>query len=317
MELYYSSLSDVGNVRTNNEDCLFTGKLKKDCWLFVVADGMGGHDAGEVASYEAVTMLTRALKKETDENLTEALKNIVLDINEALINKGKKVSDHKGMGTTLSALYIKKNLGYVVHVGDSRIYRHSKSGLVQLTEDHSLVGKLLKNGFITESEAQSHPKRNVLYQSVGLKQGIEVQTMGPFPVRMGQKFLLCSDGLNNEVPDSEIEHIMHFKSTRQIVDHLIQRAKAGTAADNITVVAVSTEEDDSTEIDKTVRLTVPVNVRKKRKKKVGLLILLGLLVLLLAALIYFLVQDSQKEGDGRMVSPPVAKGGDNGRQTIR
>ncbi len=301
MELYYSSLSDVGNVRTLNEDFLYAGKLKGGEHLFIVADGMGGHSAGEVASYRAVTGFIKALKKGVGRNVPDALRQIVLNINEKIIHEGKKTGKHRGMGTTLSALYIKNDQGYIVHVGDSRIYRYSKSNgnLEQLTEDHSLVGKLLKDGFITEEEAQSHPKRNVLYQSVGLKEGIEVQARGPFPIQKGQKFLLCSDGLNNELIDTEIKEFLKLNSMRRVVEELIKKAKTGTAADNITVIAISTEKDktdETTQVEDTVKLTAPLKIKRKRKKRLIILLLLGLLMLLLAAVVYLLVQDFKKEG---------------------
>ena len=301
MELYYSSLSDVGNVRTHNEDFLFAGKLKGGEHLFIVADGMGGHSFGEVASYRAVTGFIKALKKGVGRNVPDALRKIVADINSKLVLEGKKVGVHKGMGTTLSALYIKNGMGYIVHVGDSRIYRYSNSTgeLEQLTEDHSLVGKLLKDGFITEEEAQAHPKRNVLYQSVGLKEEIEIQSMGPFPIQKGQKFLLCSDGLNSEVVDIEIKEFLKMTSMRRAAEGLIKKAKAGTASDNITVIAVSTEKDETdeaTRVEDTVKLTVPLKIKRKRKQRIVILLLLALLILLLAAVIYLLVQDFKKEG---------------------
>jgi protein phosphatase len=296
MELYYSSLSDVGNVRDHNEDFLYAGKLKSGDYLFIVADGMGGHSAGEVASYRAVTGFIKALKKGVGKNVPEELRQIVLSINDKLIHEGKKEDTRRGMGTTLSVLYIKGCLGYIVHVGDSRIYRYSDSyeGLEQLTEDHSLVGKLLKDGFISAEEAQAHPKRNVLYQSVGLKEEIEVQAMGPFRVREGQKFLLCSDGLNTELSDAEIVEFLKLPSTHRAVEGLINKAKTGTAADNITAIAISTmkgDEDSTTLVENTVKPAVPLQIIKKRNKKIAIFILLGLLALLLAALVIMLAKN--------------------------
>lgn len=266
MKLYYHGLSDRGNLRGNNEDYVFAGKLKKDEYLFIVADGMGGHQAGEIASRKAVSMFVRQLQKEknikTDENnnyILERLKQIVMDINETLIREGSRSHKKNGMGTTLSALYIKKDQAYIVHVGDSRIYLFpgslthtgnitNTSGqlkqLSQLTEDHSFVGKLLKDGLITEEEARSHPKRNVLYQSIGIKRDITIQTTGVIPIQMGQKFLLCSDGLYGVVPDSEIEEYLNGKSTAQIAEALVRRAKFNGGPDNISVIVVSTEKDE-------------------------------------------------------------------------
>jgi serine/threonine protein phosphatase PrpC len=299
MQLYYASLSDVGNVRSHNEDFLFSGKVKNEGYLFIVADGMGGHSSGEVASYKAVAGFVRSMRKGVEKNITEAMRRIVLDINDELITEGKKSAKEKGMGTTLSALYITGDNGYIAHVGDSRIYRYAdsqngNSSLVQLTEDHSLVGRLLKDGFITPDEAHTHPKRNVLYQSVGMKKGIEVQAIGPITIKKGQKFLLCSDGLNSELRDFEIKEFLELDSPRQIVERLIERAKQGTASDNITVIAVSTELKDTDEITQpvdTVKVPVPIKVKMKlrrKKKKLLILILVGIIVLLLAVMIYLL-----------------------------
>lgn len=300
MQLYYASLSDVGNVRTHNEDFLFSGKVKNEGYLFIVADGMGGHSSGEVASYKAVAGFVRSMRKGIEKNITEAMRRIVLDINDELIIEGKKSAKEKGMGTTLSVLYITGDNGYIAHVGDSRIYRYSNSqngdsSLVQLTEDHSLVGRLLKDGFITSDEAHTHPKRNVLYQSVGMKKGIEVQAIGPIAIKKGQKFLLCSDGLNSELRDFEIKEFLELDSPRHIVEGLIERAKQGIASDNITVIAVSTELKDTDEITQpvdTVKVPVPIKVKMKlrrRKKRLLILILVGVIVLLLAAMIYMLI----------------------------
>ncbi len=294
MELYYSSLSDVGNVRVKNEDFLFAGKLGGDEYLFVVADGMGGHHAGEVASYKAVMELVRGVKKGTGENILGSLEGIVLDINKMLFEETGKSAHDKRMGTTLSALYIRGAQGYIVHVGDSRIYRYSEKGLVQLTEDHSVAAKLLKDGFITREEVKTHPKRNVLYQSVGLRPGIEVKTLGPVPVREGQKFLLCTDGLNNELADEEIEGFLRFNSTRYIAGELIEKARAGKAADNITVIVVSTERDNTMVLDDTLKMST-FGWKRLKEKRVVYFLLSALLVLLLIIALYLLIKDLQKE----------------------
>ncbi|MCP5107725.1 MAG: serine/threonine-protein phosphatase, partial [bacterium] len=292
-------------------------------------DGMGGHSAGEVASYRAVTRFIKAVKKGVGSNVPEALRRIVLNINTSLIQEGKKEADRRGMGTTISALYFKGNMGYIAHVGDSRVYRYSNSGsnpslerLEQLTEDHSLVAKLLKDGFISAEEAQNHPKRNVLYQSVGLKQGIEDQALGPFPIQKGQKFLLCSDGLNNEVGDKELTEFLELRSTHRIVEGLIKRAKTRTASDNISVIAVSTEKGETgeiTRVEDTVKLGVPVRVRRRQRKKIVIFLLLCLLVLLLAAVVYLLMQDVKKEPDGvgNGTAYNERRGRDNGNGTFR
>jgi len=287
-----------------------------------VADGMGGHQAGEIASRKAVSFFVSEVEKNLEgknkDDTGEELKQILLKVNETLIEEGRKVLRRNGMGTTLSALYIKNSRGYIVHVGDSRIYRYSNSKpgsgtlvetaspakqLNQLTEDHSFVGKLLKDGFITEEEARHHPKRNVIYQSIGMKREIDIQVVKSFPIKQGEKYLLCSDGLYNVVSNSEI--IKHLKGvgTAGAAKQLIKEAKACGGPDNISVIVVSTEQDkdeNKTALDltDTVKIVSPLRFLKVRKrKKIVFFILLGLMLLLLMALIYMLVMAVDTGGE--------------------
>ena len=311
MELYYQGLSDAGNVRENNEDYWFAGRLKNDEYLFIVADGMGGHEAGEVASRKAVSIFVRQLEKEINieagEDSTyilDSLRRIVMGVNETLVREGSRSRKKNGMGTTFSALYIKKNQGYIVHVGDSRIYLLSPAvvhtgnidtstapgpmkRLTQLTDDHSFVGKMLKDGLITEEEARNHPRRNVLFQSIGLKKDITIQTKGPLPIQIGEKYLVCSDGLYGVVPDSKIEEYLNEKSTAQIAGELVKRAKKNGGPDNISVIVISTEPDETTNLPDTVKIIFS----PPKKTRVWFFILLGLLVLLLVLTISFLVMN--------------------------
>ena len=313
MELFYSALSDAGNVRSSNEDYLFAGNLGQDEYLFIVADGMGGHNAGEIASRKAVSVFVSELEKsreeETKNGIGEELKRILLEVNEALMIEGSKSPRRKGMGTTLSALYIKGESGYIAHVGDSRIYRYLNDGedkgnkpgqLMQLTEDHSFVGKLLKNGFITEEEARSHPKRNVIYQSIGLRKEINIQVMESIPIKKGQKYLLCSDGLSGVVPAGEIVESLKLKgaSTSAVAKQLVKKAKRNGGPDNISVIVVSTEmgKCDSTDLADTIKIVDSYLAPGKRKKKIAFLVLLGLLILLLAALIYLVIVTMDADG---------------------
>ncbi len=347
MELYYYGLSDPGLIRDNNEDFFFAGKLKEDEYLFIVADGMGGHQAGEVASQKAVSMFVKEMMQENKpaalENPREILgylEDIVVDINETLMEEGSKFHKKNGMGTTLSVLYIKNRVGYIVHVGDSRVYlygdavstgrvsplsppRPGEPGhpveqgepkrLHQLTEDHSFVGKLVKDGFITEEEARNHPKRNVLYQSIGLKRDITIQTLGGLPILKGQKYLLCSDGLYGVVPEEEMEGFLSGGSVSQIAEQLIKRANFNGGPDNISAIVVVLENDEANELSDTAKAreladTVKIvgsSARAKRKVGVWVLALLGLLVLLLILVIYFLLASAVS--DSNPMSPLAKK----------
>jgi hypothetical protein len=151
------------------------------------------------------------------------------------------------------------------------------------------VGKLLKTGIINEEEARNHPRRNVLYQSIGLKKDINIQALGAFPIEIGQKYLLCSDGLYGVVSNDEIREHLRERSTARVSQQLVQLAKKGGGPDNITVIVVSTEKDDDVELPDTAKIVVPTP-GKGKLSKVWYLLLLGLLVLLLAIIIYFLVR---------------------------
>jgi PPM family protein phosphatase len=319
MELFYAGLSDVGNARPNNEDYQFAGKIGNEEYLFIVADGMGGHNAGEIASRSAVTELVNKIETKRQNNLPVDLEPLIAEINDILYIESTQISQKSGMGTTLSVLYVRDDLGFVGHVGDSRIYRYYNGSatiksyvqslpndstrpesipqLVQLTEDHSFVGKLLKDGLINEEEARNHPRRNVIYQSIGSKAQISVHVLPPIPIKKGQKFILCSDGLYGVVPDNDIKNILTGPSPVIIARQLIQEAKRNGGPDNITVIVVCTEIDansnthtapDTDPFSTAMDASASVPVVKKRRR-IGLFVLLGLLLLLLGAIIFFLV----------------------------
>jgi len=326
MKLYYTGLSDVGNVRTNNEDYIYTGQVNENDYLFITADGMGGHHAGEVASRKAVTQFVRKIEQGIGTEITESLKTIVKEINQSLMDEGNRSKKKNKMGTTLTVLYITEESAYIVHVGDSRVYWYNKNGdrhnqldqrlehnkqtpgFIQLTDDHSFVGQLLKNGLITEQEARVHPRRNVLYQSVGLKKDINIQAIGPITLQIGDKFLLCSDGLHGVVPDATLKELLETQSNKNAAKKLIKKAKQNGGPDNISVIVVSTEKDspkkkvDKTTPDMMLEDTVEIppittNTTKKKKKtgkgKTGIFLLLILLILLLAAAVYILVTGAE------------------------
>lgn len=290
MELYYTGLSDQGNVRDNNEDFYFAGRIGDNEYFFIVADGMGGHQAGELASRKTVTEFVERVKQGVGPETIRELENIVLAINDSLMQEGSRLPGANGMGTTLSALYVKGETGFIVHVGDSRIYRYSGRDMVRLTEDHSFVGKLLRDGLITEDEAQTHSRRNVLYQALGLKKDIDIQAIDRFPIKKGHRYLLCSDGLHGVVPDRELERYFCLKSTALMAEELVKKAKENGGPDNITVIAVATEKDEALALIDTVKINVP-DFDRKKKKRIWTWILFGLLILLLGLLIYIMAVD--------------------------
>ncbi len=293
MELYYFGVTDVGKVREKNEDSFITKKLGPQEYLFIVADGMGGHNAGEVASRTAVTSFLKELKKLNGTISPGELNEIVLLLNSQIIKKGNRWINTVGMGTTISVLYVKDSLGYIAHVGDSRIYRYSDSRLEQLTDDHSAVGKLLKDGLISAHEAMVHPQRNILYQSLGMRGKLEVQVEGPLEITKDDKFLLCSDGLTNHVSDDEIMREMNIKSTQAISQALLNRVLCRGAIDNVTIIAISSQEDQDIDIeDPDCRELLRSQTAKKRfNKEINLWIILSILVFLVFILSYLIITE--------------------------
>ena len=234
--------TDVGRVRSNNQD----SHLVRDGELFAVADGMGGHQGGEVASATALEILARAY----DEASTATLVRAVRSANQAVFDKASADPDLKGMGTTLTALAdVATPEGQklaIVNVGDSRLYRFRRSGLEQLTEDHSLVASLFRQGRITEEEMENHPQRNILTRALGIDEAVAVDSWEVEPVA-GDRFLICSDGLFNEVEENRmVSTLSRFDEPTEAAQELVRLANEGGGRDNITAVVVDVLSLDDT-----------------------------------------------------------------------
>src|SRR5437868_652569 len=232
--------TDVGLVRAHNED-----RFLADERLFAVADGVGGHKAGEVASQTAV----ETLQREFTEPTTDALIDAVKTANRTVWNLAETNSDQRGMGTTLTAIALvddgaEQRLA-IVNVGDSRAYLLQQGELEQLTEDHSLVEQLVREGQLTPEEAQVHPQRSIITRALGLDPEVEVDSWELTPYR-GDRILLCSDGLTNEVTDDEIASTLRTVSDpNEAARQLIQEARDHGGSDNITCVIVDVVDDDN------------------------------------------------------------------------
>ncbi|MET0913270.1 MAG: Stp1/IreP family PP2C-type Ser/Thr phosphatase [Acidimicrobiales bacterium] len=228
------SATDVGRVRSNNQDSL----LVREGDLFAVADGMGGHQGGEVASALALETLGQAHDDPSTSTLVEAVRSA----NRAVFEKAGTSPDLKGMGTTLTALADVettegKRLG-IVNVGDSRLYRARGEHIEQLTEDHSLVASLVRQGRITAEEAESHPQRNILTRALGIDEAVAVDSWEVEPIP-GDRFLICSDGLFNEVDEGRmIATLRRFDDPADAARELVRLANEGGGRDNITAVVV-------------------------------------------------------------------------------
>jgi serine/threonine protein phosphatase PrpC len=233
--------SDVGCVRELNED---SGRyvqpedpevLSHKGVLVVVADGMGGHSAGEVASRLAVEVVTRAYYEDSDDPRT-ALENAFHEANHEIHKAAEKDASKTGMGTTCTALVLQNGTAISAHVGDSRLYLVREDSIYLMTEDHSAVMEMVKAGLITLEQARHHPEKNVILRAMGSHPEVEVTTwQEPFPVRAGDHFLLCSDGLYDLVEDEEIKQLVMLSAPPTACENLIALAKERGGHDNITV----------------------------------------------------------------------------------
>jgi len=232
----WSCVSETGLVREKNEDCFCINEKLK---LFAVADGMGGHRAGEVASKLAVKTLEESLCKKLSSfgDPLQALVKAVCDANREVYRTACMQEIYHGMGTTLTAclVYNKNNLA-VAHVGDSRAYLIRGSDMFRLTEDHSLVQEMIETGSITEDQAFYHPQRNILLRSLGTAAKVEVDASS-WEILEGDAFLLCTDGLTNHLRDEEIfSTVIAAGDPDSCVRNLLEETLKRGASDNVTII---------------------------------------------------------------------------------
>jgi PPM family protein phosphatase len=226
------AFTHVGLVRKGNEDSYL---INGDLGLFVVADGMGGHEAGEVASMLAVKTLEKALI--ASENKEGALKAGIQQANSEIYRQAQENPRFHGMGTTITAVHYFGGQVYIGHVGDSRAYLIRGGQATLLTRDHSLVNELLRCGQITQEEAENHPQKHIVTRALGTEPSVEVDILSPV-IEQEDKVLLCSDGLSNLIKGEEIAEIMHNHATSPALQTLKQLALDRGGFDNITALLV-------------------------------------------------------------------------------
>ncbi|MDU0153450.1 protein-serine/threonine phosphatase PrpC [Bacillus cabrialesii] len=233
--------TDTGRIRQHNEDDAGIFKGKDEFLLAVVADGMGGHLAGDVASKMAV----KAMGEKWNEAETipaapaaceEWLIEQILAVNSKIYDHAQAHEECQGMGTTIvCALFTGKTVS-VAHIGDSRCYLLQDDDFIQVTEDHSLVNELVRTGEISREDAEHHPRKNVLTKALGTDQSVSIDTRS-FDIEPGDKLLLCSDGLTNKVEGTELKDILQSDSAPQEkVNLLVDKANQNGGEDNITAV---------------------------------------------------------------------------------
>ncbi len=229
------SASDIGKVRTSNQDVAFEGAD-----LFAVADGMGGHVGGEVAARVAVDSLRAAFQRQPS---VEGLRRAVAEANRAVWRQGQTESGLRGMGTTLTATALVREPGgrqvvALANVGDSRAYVFSKGQVIQVTADHSLAEEKVRQGQLTQAEAAVHPHRHILTRALGVSSDVDVD-LWELHLRDGDRILLCSDGLTNEVGDEQIGQILGaVKGPQEAAKALVQAAVDHGGSDNVTCVVI-------------------------------------------------------------------------------
>ncbi len=289
----YVGKSDTGLRRDHNEDRYFA-----DGHLFIVADGMGGHRAGEVASERSIKVATEYLERAAGQGVPEAiLAEAIMRANEVIYEEAKSDVRLAGMGTTFTAALLAGRSAVIGHVGDSRAYLWRRGQLTQLTEDHSLVAELVREGRITPEQAFTHPQRNIITKALGVEQVVDVE-VATYNLEAGDLLLLCSDGLTTMLRDAEIAaHLARTRDLDELSDLLIAEANARGGVDNITVVLIDPEiemaaaqgEDSFTvpESDEPEPETVRWRPRASRKVIALLIVFIILVVGIAAGLIVF------------------------------
>ncbi len=239
------SKTDVGMVREVNEDHVFVSAepIGKFPNLFVVADGMGGHQAGEYASRLAVEVLRQELARGTLEEPEVAIREAIAVANEKLLETARQDVKLQGMGTTLVVATVIEQTLCFANVGDSRLYLLNDE-IKQLSKDHSLVQEMVRLGGINQEEAKYHPDKNIITRAVGAKEKIEIDYF-EYRLKKGDMILMCTDGLSNMVEDAEIFRIV--KSSRDVVEaveRLIEKANSNGGSDNIGIIVAEPFADE-------------------------------------------------------------------------
>lgn len=238
----FAHLTDMGRVRQRNEDSLGAFEpddaalLESRGRLFVVADGMGGHARGDVASRIAVeTLRGTYYEPQRSEPLPEALRVSVELANEAVYRESRLLAGDAQMGTTLTALVIRDRDAFLAHVGDSRAFLVRGRQIRQLTEDHSLVAEMVRDGVLSSAEAEHHPNAHVILRALGIGEHVAVEVQGPLALRSGDTLVLCTDGLTRQVRPQEIRRLAQIRPPSRACERLVSLANERGGPDNITL----------------------------------------------------------------------------------
>lgn len=240
METYFST--DRGQVRGHNEDSGGVYYNPSGQLLAVIADGMGGHQAGDVASEMAVSMIQDSWEKSKALKLpeeTEAwLSEILSDVNHEIYELASQKEELAGMGTTIVVIIYSGDFITIAHIGDSRCYIQNENGFQQITEDHSLVNELVRSGQISKADAEQHPRKNIVLKALGTEETV-IADIRSLSLEFGDKLLLCSDGLTDKISNNKIlEFIVSNKKLKEIGEGLIDLANERGGEDNISLIII-------------------------------------------------------------------------------
>ncbi len=284
--------SDVGMRRSNNQDSHAVALAgDRQSWrqrghLLIVADGMGAHAAGELASKLAADNVPHTYHKQAELPAPAALEKAIHDANSLIHGRGQADAAFNGMGTTCSALALLPEGAIVAHVGDSRVYRLRQNVLEQLTFDHSLVWEMVASGQVQSEDVAGFVPKNVITRSLGPNAKVKVDVEGPFPIEVGDSYLLCSDGLTGPVRDEEIAAVLAALPLEEAVQTLIDLANLRGGPDNITVVAARVHGP----LDEPNAET-PSHARKSEPGQVHPALWTGMVLLLMVALVLFVLHE--------------------------
>ena len=233
------AVTDVGRARSNNQDYIYSNELSVGHLdnLFIVADGMGGHSGGEVASMTATETIVSYVNESDIDKPVKLLQHAIEAANAKLVEMASEDSELEGMGTTVVAATIKDDQMYLANVGDSRLYIIHED-IEQITKDHSLVDELVRSGSISKEEARFHPKKNVITRAVGAREGILIDLF-QVSLEPGDLILMCTDGLTNMLEDEDI--FLMVRQQRDVVGQvtaLVEAANANGGYDNISVIII-------------------------------------------------------------------------------
>jgi len=269
MKVKYYGKSDIGKVRSANEDYFINEKLNNNEYVFVVADGMGGHNAGGIASELGTLTFINQYKyqRKKKKSIIDSMSFSIKKANETIYKKALSDPKKSGMGTTFSACVISKMKAYIVHVGDSRIYLIRDNDIKRVTTDHTFVEKMLEQGKITDQEALHHPQKNILYMSLGVQKSFEPEIIDDFNIKDDDVIVMCSDGLVNTVTNNQMKKFSLIYNPQESVEKLIKLANKNGGTDNITTQVIRINKTEG------IRRLEPISIEEENKRNSLILLL--------------------------------------------